>query len=193
MIKDLGPLRLEFDCKDEAVRQKILDLKRSQYRRTNIFDLLSVDWVHRVFNSLFVEQNGKCKGLTSVLYAGDTLVAGHVGLLEGDLLHYWFPVYDPAYHVYSPGTALFLEISKACEARGIKQVDFGYGEQPYKVKLTDTTSEVSYGRFDVARTRWHIKRCAYHLAMKRKQLPFREVIKLILRKLSPNFGAKRYQ
>ncbi len=195
MIKDLGPLRLEFDCTSNEVRNRLLDLKRDQYKRTHIFDILSVEWVHDVFDQLFQPHFNaeQCRGITSVLYAGDTLVAGHVGLLEGDLMHYWFPVYDPQYHMYSPGTALFLEISKACEERGIKQIDFGYGEQPYKVKLTDTVSDMYYGRFDLSRTRWFCKYLAYVIAMKRKMLPFREHIKFLLRKLNPNFGAKRYQ
>lgn len=194
MVKDLGPLRLVFDCQDSQVREQIVEMKRSQYQRTNIFDILSVSWVHELFRILAnrSERPSACRLITSALYAGDTLVAGHIGMIERDQLYYWFPAYDHQYHVYSPGTALFLEIANEAEKSGIKKIDFGYGEQPYKLKLTDSVSEMQFGSFDVSRTRWHTSKLIHFVKLQRKQLPFRESLKRVLRKFAPNFGAKNY-
>jgi len=194
MVKDLGPLRLVFDSHDLDERQRIIEMKRSQYQRTNIFDILSVPWVHELFARLAGDNADRtgCRLITSALYAGTTLVAGHIGMIERDQLYYWFPAYDQRYHAYSPGTALFLEIASAAAEQGIKKIDFGYGEQPYKLKLTDTVSEMQFGSFDVSRTRWHANKAIHFIKLQRKQLPFRENLKRMLRRFAPNFGAKNY-
>ncbi len=195
MVRDLGPMRLIFDCRDPIVWKQLVELKKQQYQRTNIFDLLSVDWMYRLLQELCLssEPNQGCRGITSALFAGDVLVAGHIGLIEDDLLHYWFPVYDPQYHAYSPGTALFLGISNTAEQAGIQKIDFGYGDQPYKRKLTDTISQMQFGRFDVSPTRWLRSRSAFWISSQRKKLPFRETVKKYLRAAWPTFGGARYR
>ena len=68
-------------------------------------------------------------------------------MLENGLLHYSFPVYDPAYAKYSPGTALFVEIIRNAQRFGITCIDMGYGELPYKRRQTDATGEVPSAAF----------------------------------------------
>lgn len=193
MIKDLGPLRLEFDCRDPQVLQQVIDLKRAQYQRTHIFDLLSVPWAQKLLNILHERTETACRGLLSVLYAGDTLVAGHYGMIEGSMMHYWFPVYDFQFQQYSPGTALFLAIADEATKLGIKKIDFGYGEQPYKIKLTDTISELPYGRVDCSTVRWWGHRCATWLNDCRSSLPFKECLKPIVRRIYPNLDGSHYR
>jgi CelD/BcsL family acetyltransferase involved in cellulose biosynthesis len=192
MIKDLGPVRLEFDCRDPKVLDQVIQLKRDQYRRTYIFDLLSVAWARGLLHAMHARSDGGCRGLLSVLYAGDTLVAGHYGMLEGPMMHYWFPVYDEEYHQYSPGTALFLEVAQAATEAGVRKIDFGYGEQPYKVKLTDTIGELPFGRVDISRMRWWRCRCQTWLAQSRSSLPFKDQIKPWIRRLVPNLDGTQY-
>jgi CelD/BcsL family acetyltransferase involved in cellulose biosynthesis len=193
MIKDLGPLRLEFDCRDPQVLQKIIDLKRAQYRRTHIFDLLSVPWAKKLLHILHEKNEKACRGLLSVLYAGDTIVAGHFGMIEGSMMHYWFPVYDFQFHQYSPGTALFLAIADEATRLRIEKIDFGYGEQPYKAKLTDTISELPYGRVDCSAVRWWGHRCTTWLNDCRSSFPFKESLKPIIRRICPNLDGSLYR
>ena len=193
MIKDLGPLRLEFDCRDESVMQQAIALKRDQYQRTNIFDILSVDWAREMLYRFWQDTQHECRGLLTALYAGDHVVAIHYGLLEGNWLHYWFPVFDPKYHQYSPGTALFLEIARKNKELGLSKIDMGYGEQSYKLKLTDTISYMPHGFIDNSPIRWWTERCRYMSMMQLKQIPFKETAKMCIRKVWPNFGASRYQ
>jgi CelD/BcsL family acetyltransferase involved in cellulose biosynthesis len=192
MIKDLGPLRLEFDCRDSKVLDRVIDLKRAQYRRTHIFDLLSVPWAQQLIRVLHERHEGTCRGLLSVLYAGDSLVAGHYGLIEGSMMHYWFPVYDYRYHQYSPGTALFLSIAEEAARFGVKKIDFGYGEQPYKVKVTDTVYELPFGCVDRSTVRWWSHRCANWLNDCRSSLPYKETLKPFVRRLFPNLDSAQY-
>lgn len=193
MVKDLGPARLEIDCRDRSVLQRIIELKREQFRRTYTLDLFSVDWARQLLDEVFDPPGHRCRGMLSVLYAGDTLIAGHYGLIEGDLLHYWFPVYDIRYHQYSPGTALFLAIAQEAQGLGIRQVDFGYGEQPYKLKLTDTITQQAYGRVDRSGLRWWCARQQHALQLRAKRWPLRQTIKPWVRKVWPSLGASRYE
>jgi CelD/BcsL family acetyltransferase involved in cellulose biosynthesis len=144
LVSTCGPLRLEFDCRDSAVLDCLIKLKSQQYQRTHIYDAFAVQWVRDLLHELH-RSTGVVRGMLSVLYAGDQIVALHFGLRHGSLLHFWFPVYDPAYAYASPGTLLFMEMAKRCTAAGISAIDFGYGEQPYKRKLANVISESAYG------------------------------------------------
>jgi CelD/BcsL family acetyltransferase involved in cellulose biosynthesis len=191
--KDFGPLRLEFDCRDHAVLDQIIKMKRKQYQRTFIFDLLSIPWAQQMLHGLLDRNDQSARGLLSVLYAGDTLLAGHFGMIEDRMMHYWFPVYDFDHQQNSPGTALFLAIAEEATRRGIEKIDFGYGEQPYKVKLTDTITELPYGSVDRSRLNWLGHRCSTWLHDCRSRMPFKEMIKPIIRKLVPNLDGGQYQ
>jgi CelD/BcsL family acetyltransferase involved in cellulose biosynthesis len=193
MIKDLGPLRLELACRDPRVLERVIELKRAQYQRTHIFDLLSLDWVQQLWRRLHAQHELACHGVLSVLYAGDQLVAAHFGLREQSCLHYWFPVYDLAFHQYSPGTALFLEICRQADKVGIKTIDFGYGEQPYKRKLTNESSTLAYGRIDRSRARWWSDRCQYWLRRQGARIPWKEAIKPWVRQLLPNLDSEPFR
>ncbi len=193
IAKDLGPLRLEFDCRDPQVLDRVIEMKRAQYQRTYIFDLLSVPWARRMLHALLEKHDRPCRGILSVLYAGDTLVAGHYGMIEGSMMHYWFPVYDHEHHQNSPGTALFLAIAEEATRAGITKIDFGYGEQPYKVKLTDTITELPFGSADRSVVRWLGHRCSTWLNDCRSNLPFKESLKPFIRRLLPNLDGSQYR
>jgi CelD/BcsL family acetyltransferase involved in cellulose biosynthesis len=193
MIKDLGPMRLELDCRDEAALQRTIELKREQYQRTFIFDILGVPWAKQMLRTLWEENHEPCRGLLSVLYAGDTMVAAHYGMIEDDWLHYWFPVYDPKYHVYSPGTAMFLEIARQAQARGVKKIDLGYGEQPYKHKFVDTITQMPYGCATwcpITRVR---ERTRLSMIAGAKRLPGKPLLKRLVRSVWPKFGRAQFE
>lgn len=193
MVRDLGPLRLEFDCRSEEVFSRLVTLKREHYQRTNIFDILSVRWAQDLLSGLWYQSEAGCHGVLSALYAGKTLVAVHYGLREGDFLHYWFPTYDPEHHQYSPGTALFLEIARQAGDLGLTQIDMGYGEQAYKPKLTDEIRSMPYGLLSSSPwSRWRAKTKLSASAWI-KRVPFKEEIKKSLRMYWPEFGRSKYE
>jgi len=188
MAKDLGPLRLEIDCRDKEVLARMISLKRDQYQRTYIFDILGVPWAQSMLYRLWEEPTESCRGLLSTLYAGDTIVSLHYGIMEGDILHYWFPTYDRQYHQYSPGTAIFLEIARQASSLGIRKIDFGYGDQPYKYKFADTITQVPFGC--ISSCRLSLMRERMHLALTSglKRMPGKPLLKKIVRGLWPSMG-----
>ncbi|WP_417738033.1 GNAT family N-acetyltransferase [Rosistilla oblonga] len=191
LIRDEGPLRLEYASTDPAVLDRLIQLKREQYQRTRIFDIFSVDWIRNLLH-LMLTRDGALQGRLSALYAGDKLVAMHMGMQEGKLLHYWFPVYDQAFGYASPGTALFLEIVRQAEANRIDKIDFGYGELPYKWTLNNVIDSVPHGAICVSHAAWHARRLRGGVMQTLKALPGKEWSKRVLRKVHPQFGRGRY-
>lgn len=193
--REVGKLRFEYDCADNASIRRLLTLKSEQYRRTHTFDILSVPWIQELIHRLHkVDRNGpsEIRGMLSVLFAGEIPVALHFGMEEGDLLHYWFPVFDSKYHFGSPGTQLFLDVANEATSRGIRAIDMGYGEQAYKHKLTNVITEMSYGLVDRNYIRRTVHRTNLAVGAKLKEFKIRERVKPIARKIMPSFGAGTY-
>jgi CelD/BcsL family acetyltransferase involved in cellulose biosynthesis len=59
-------------------------------------------------------------------------------------LHYWFPVYDPAFARYAPGRLLLAAIIEAAPFHEISRVERGVGNAPAKRDFAN--AEVAYGR-----------------------------------------------
>lgn len=191
MAREVGPLRLEIDCRQGELLEKAIDWKRDQYKRTNILDLFAPRWTRQMLRNLHGIERGKTRGILSVLRAGETVVAAHFGMLDGTLLHYWFPCYDTQFARYSPGTALFKEIVRASTEFGIDCIDMGYGELPYKRKQTDTITSVSYGCVTSSRVyrQWNLATHAAGIAL--KKVPMKQQLKKMLRTFHPHAGISK--
>jgi CelD/BcsL family acetyltransferase involved in cellulose biosynthesis len=187
MIREVGPLRLEFDCRDFDLLEQSIRWKREQYRRTNILDLFTPDWTRRMVRHLHEVSEG-ARGIHSVLWAGNHVVATHIGMIENDLLHYWFPTYNTEYSIYSPGTALFKAIVAESTSNGVRTIDMGYGEQPYKKKQTDTITSVAHGCVTSSRFVAMSRQAQRRLSEWIKCLPMKQTLKSILRQIKPDAG-----
>lgn len=189
LTREVGTLRFDSDCSDSEILDKVIELKSQQYRRTNLFDKFSLDWIRELLHRLH-RSTTSVRGQLSVLWAGEQLVAGHFGLRERNMLHYWFPVYDFDYSRYSPGTALFIHIIRACEAAGVERIDFGYGELPYKSKLCNAESRMLEGICTQSVTRRLQSQWGFHSMKLAKRLPAKETIKRTFRTFFPSVGAE---
>jgi CelD/BcsL family acetyltransferase involved in cellulose biosynthesis len=190
--REVGELTFEFQSLDKQVMQRLILLKRKQYQRTHTFDIFSVTWIEQLLFALQESNSGELQGALSVLRAGGEPVAMHFGIREGDLLHYWFPVYDPAFHFGSPGTQLFLDVARACSQLGIEKIDMGYGEQAYKHKLTNVITEMSYGLVEANPLRRATYRWKQQFEGVFKGSRIRELLKPYARKAMPGFGGGKY-
>ena len=191
MAREVGDVTLEMDCRDPALLRQTIAWKRQQYNRTNILDLFSPDWTRRLVEHLFENETDEARGILSVLRAGDEVVAAHFGMIEGDLLHYWFPAYNHEYSRYSPGTALFKAVIRDASSHGISCVDMGYGEQPYKRKQTDTITTVTHGCFSRSKLHHHRVRTSKAAREAMKNLPMKSQLKAILRQFVPDAGISK--
>ena len=189
MQRELGPLRLEFDCRDESVLQTAIDWKRQQYTRTHILDLFTLPWTRTFLSSLHgLDPAEDCRGVVSALWAGDELVATHIGMLQCNLLHYWFPAYNVDHAIYSPGTALFKSIVAASDSIGIDKIDMGYGAIPYKRKQTDVVTTVAKGCVTYSRWLRGQRALSSWVQQAAPRVPMKETVKRVVRSVMPDAG-----
>lgn len=135
LAEKVGPPRLDIDLR---ARPDLLDTlfaaKLAQYARTGKDDrpVLGEPWAQALLRALYAQDDPDCRGQLSALYAGDTWVALHIGLRAGDLLHYWFPVYNHDLASYGPGRLLLQLTIEGAANGGIACIDRGEGDNPTK-------------------------------------------------------------
>ncbi|GAA4790027.1 hypothetical protein GCM10023220_13880 [Streptomyces ziwulingensis] len=135
LVRQVGEVRFVYDSHDPAVLRELMRWKSAQYRRTGRRDRFAQEWISGLVHLLARGDDPECRGLLSVLYAGDRPVAAHFGLRSPTVLSWWFPAYDRAYGKFSPGLVLHLRMLEAAAADGVRLVDLGSGPARYKTTL----------------------------------------------------------
>jgi CelD/BcsL family acetyltransferase involved in cellulose biosynthesis len=130
--QELGPLRFLADSRDPALLDRVMALKRAQYAATGVSDALAVPSRRDLLLRLLRTRDGSFGGMLSAVFAGPHLLAAHFGLRDGGVLHWWFPVYDPAHAHLTPGWVFLRELVAAAPTLGVHRIDLGRGEDEYK-------------------------------------------------------------
>lgn len=191
MIRELGPLRLELDCRSNETLQWVIEQKRKRYARTGVVDFFGVEWTRNLLQEIFETRTEDFGGLLSALYAGDQLVAAHFGMRCRSTVHYWYPVYDSRFKIYSPGTQMFLDIVEQSKDLGIQKIDFGYGEDPYKARITNQRFHVLRGCIDFNSFRSGYKKRLDQLVRRVKSSRIKQPVKRLVRLFMPGAGQPR--
>jgi CelD/BcsL family acetyltransferase involved in cellulose biosynthesis len=147
--REVGPLRFVSHASDPALLHSVLGWKSQQYIETGKEDLFKIDWFRTVVERVHAEQTGSFAGALSVLFAGERLVAGHLGMRTASVWHYWFPAYDPEFSKYSPGILLLLKLAEHAAATGIALIDLGKGMSLYKERLMNRAVAVGAGSVEI--------------------------------------------
>ncbi len=137
MARELGPLRFEAHVTDPAVYAFVLRQKSQQCRRTGVPDFFSWDWPRALVEQVLATQTPHFAGRLSALWAGDELVAAHLGMRSSREWHWWFPVYAHEHAKYSPGAQLLMHVADAAASEGCVRLDLGKGEDAYKSSFAD--------------------------------------------------------
>ncbi|HEY6608572.1 MAG TPA: GNAT family N-acetyltransferase [Candidatus Limnocylindria bacterium] len=147
--REVGEVRLELRTPDPAVLAALRGWKRAQRERTRTSDPLDEAWAELTVANCLATDSPSFAGVLSALYAGDELVAAHLGLRSRETLHIWFPTYNPAHESYSPGLILMYELFRAAADVGIGRVDFGKGPARYKSSWMTGEETVAEGSVDL--------------------------------------------
>ena len=113
-----------------------------------VTDVFSFPWTVDLLKLIVRQHDPVFGGLLSALYAGDNLVALHLGMRAHKVLHCWFPVYDINMAKYSPGVLLFFEIMRQAQAHGIERIDLGRTDR-WKTHLMNCAQNVAEGGVDI--------------------------------------------
>jgi len=180
--REIGPLRFISHSTDRADFNEVIAWKSRQYRTTGIPDLFGLKWFRRTVEAIYDTQTAGFAGQLSLLYAGDRLLAGHMGMQSGSVWHYWFPAYDPDQARYSPGLILLLKIAEHGAARGVRTIDLGKGMNPYKMRLMNASAKLVVGAMELPSLLRFRRTCDRELRRFVKQTglatPLRAVIRL---------------
>lgn len=150
--REIGPLRFVCDSTDARALGIVLAWKSEQYRTSGAADLFAPGWVRDAAERISSTRVEGFSGALSLLYAGDRLVAGHLGMRSDRVWHYWFPSYDPEAARYSPGLMLLLKMAEFGAAAGTQIIDLGVGMSAYKERLMNSSTLLAIGR--VERSSW---------------------------------------
>jgi CelD/BcsL family acetyltransferase involved in cellulose biosynthesis len=133
--REIGPLRFVTMTDDPRVLRQVLRWKSDQYLRKGLIDLFAssanLELVERVHDA----RGPRFVGMLSALYAGDRLIAGHMGMRSRIAWHWWLPSYDTEVAPYSPGAILLLRMAEAAPGLGVTRLDLGRGEEAYKLRF----------------------------------------------------------
>lgn len=141
----LGSVRIMEHHADPEMLRRVLAWKSAQYRRGSVPDLFSTQWIRGAIERIHAAQTPAFAGMLSVLYAGDTPIAGHFGMRSLDVWHYWFPAYAPEHSRYSPGLVLLLKMAESAAGLGLQIIDLGKGQMLYKERFKNAEALVTEG------------------------------------------------
>lgn len=141
--RELGPLRFDPDSHDQDVLHRLIGLKREQYAATGARDHFADARRRRLLELLLTRRDGSFGGALATLHAGPHLLAAHMGIRSGGVLHWWFPVYDPSFAAYSPGWILLRELVRTAPQQGLTRIDLGRGDDEYKRRARTGSVEVA--------------------------------------------------
>lgn len=176
--REIGEVRFEYHTRDEKVLDCLIAWKRKQLREARYRDVFCSTWVCQLCRLIsLAESEGFC-GRLSALYAGEELIAVHLGMQSFEVLSSWIPTFDPTYGKYSPGVILHMELAKVAAAHGVARIDLGRGYNPLKKSLMSGSIPVAVGTVDLRPLRrllgesWYLARKAVY-ASPLKHAPMR--------------------
>lgn len=179
--RELGPVRFVADNPDTDLLDRVVELKRGQYAATGAQDYFAEPARRDLVHALLRTRDSSFGGVLSTLHAGDRLVAAHFGLRAGTVLHWWFPVYDPACAGYAPGWMLLREIVAAAPSIGIERIDLGRGDDEYKRRAKTGETTVCQGLLTRSPVRLAVRRAMSSTAAAAKSSPLGPRLRTIVR------------
>lgn len=154
---ELGEVRFVAESDDDELLEDLIRLKQGQYRATRTPDYFGIAGRRDFLRAILRRNEPEFGGLLSGLYAGDRLVAAHLGLRSNGVLHWWFPVYDPELARFGPGWMLLRQLMIAAPTLGLTRIDLGRGDDEYKRRAKTGEVVVCEGRVGTSQIRRRVR------------------------------------
>ena len=181
--EEVGPVRLETHVDDPSALEQIIRWKSEQCRRTNVHDYFGEASAVRLVHDIANTKVDGFEGLVSVLYAGDSIAAAHMGMRSNEVLHYWFPGYEHSLSKYSPGGILLVRLAQQMAELGVTTVDLGKGEDPYKASFMTGAVPLIEGVVDVPSASALIRQARINGEKWLRRSPTMEPLRKMIRRL----------
>ncbi len=99
------------------------------------------------------------------------------------MLHWWFPVYDPAYAQLAPGWILLRELVAATPGLGVRRIDLGRGDDEYKRRAKTGETLVSQAFITNSSTRRMLHHGRHTMINAAKKSPLAPGLRQVVRRL----------
>jgi CelD/BcsL family acetyltransferase involved in cellulose biosynthesis len=166
---------------DEAAFDQLLRWKSDQYLRSGLEDIFRMNWTVKLLRAIWQWQSPQFAGVLSAMYADGELAAVHFGMRTSTTLHSWFPTYDLRHAKFSPGASQFLFMAQHAAEHGIRTIDFGKGDEVYKLAFATDFVPLGEGAIETRRISAIARRGWRQAKDWVKQTPLREPARASLR------------
>gem|GEM_PF-991608 len=147
LARHIGPLTFKFHDTSPKAWPTFVHWKAEALKHFGVHFLADTKDA-RLLEDLRDEQGPELQGRLSTLYAGDRLVAAHFGIATPRAWHWWFPSYDPQMGNLSVGLILMRHCIQTAADEGIGELDFGRGNERYKVEFSNQSRALCEGSLE---------------------------------------------
>jgi CelD/BcsL family acetyltransferase involved in cellulose biosynthesis len=143
--REIGATVFTANSVCKADLDRMIALKREQYRATGQTDIFAAGWTLKLVEDLFARDAPGCGGRLFTLHIGGELAAAHFHLAGERTIHAWLIAHEMAFERYSPGLLLFQDILRWMDTQTYDRLDFGYGDYRFKTELSNVQQTLMHG------------------------------------------------
>lgn len=158
--------------------ERLIALKREQYRATCQTDIFAAGWPRRLLEELFALRIPGFGGQLFTLHFGEALAAAQFHLMGEKTIHAWIISHDSAFERYSPGLLLFQDIFRWMDGQPYERLDLGYGDYRFKRELSNVQQPLMHGFVGTPSAASLMREAAYGLRRAAEALPLGPVSEL---------------
>lgn len=168
--RELGPVKFVFRSDEAEVLDKLLEMKSAQLAKKGKVDVFQEIWLSRTIKELAGIDHSGFTGCLSALYAGDKIIATHIGLRSHGVFTSWIPAYDMSFAAYSPGLVMHLELLQHTAEQGVEKIDLGRGINQLKSSLMTHSAPLAVGCVRRKRLRSRVRQFGVQVNYRMKKL-----------------------
>lgn len=143
--QDFSQLQFIWDDRSVLHFDRLMTMKRTQYKSTGLHDVLKADWARKLIDRLRHFEGPRLRSRQSTLLFDGEFVASEFNLQSDRVLHGWLVGFDYKFSAYSPGHMLVQEMLQAMCPDGLKIYDMGPGEERHKRHYTNMQTAMDIG------------------------------------------------
>ena len=178
VAREIGETVFTAGSTCQADFDRLIALKRAQYRLTSQTDVLGVPWTRRLMEGLFALRGPDFGGSLFTLHIGRALAAAQVHRMGETTIHAWMIAHEPELERYSPGLLLFQDILRWMDTQPYDRLDLGYGDYRFKTELANVRAPLIHGFVGRPSPATLLREAAYGVRRAAEALPLGKVSEL---------------
>ncbi len=169
--REIGTPVFKACSASQADFDRLIALKREQYRATGQTDVLAPPWTRRLLQDLFAAEASEFGARLFTLHIGGELAATQFHLMGQRTIHAWMIAHEARYERYSPGLLLFQDILRWMDGQPYDRLDLGYGDYRFKRELSNGRQTLTHGFVGQPSAASLVREAAYGVRRMAEALP----------------------